>query len=171
MKTRLLLLALLAAGPVLWADAAGPAGINYNSTQPLVVTIEPPASPQQLWSDHVARILADYIEFGFDEAGYRGQLTYLGRSSARPAALPRLDIHLRDWHESVPGTVDCTFTARLITATGIHDLGVVSGTAIDVSAWFDPQTRAEGIQSSAKMAARWLYRTLVTEKLLPTHAA
>jgi len=171
MKTRLIALLLLTVGPALVANAAGPMRFNSASTLPVLVTVQPPANSALLWSDHVSRILAEYVEYGFKEAGFRGQLTYLGRPSAQPAGTPRLELNLVDWHPAKPGTIDCTFTARLVTATGSHDLGTISGTADDVMAWFDPVIRADGIISSAETAGRRLYRELATQKLLPGPAA
>jgi hypothetical protein len=171
MKIRILALFLLAAGPALVADAAGWAKPNSAPTLSLPVTVQPPTNPALLWSNHVSQILADYIEYGFKEAGFRGQLIYRGRPSVQPAGLPRLEIKLVDWHPAQPGTIDCTFTARLVTATGSHDLGQVSGTADDVSAWFDPVIRTNGILSSAEAAGRHLYRELAAQKLLPVPAA
>ncbi|HTZ21052.1 MAG TPA: hypothetical protein VMC06_09240 [Opitutaceae bacterium] len=171
MKIRIFALFLLAAGPALVADAAGWAKPDSAPTVPLPVTVQPPANPSVLWSDHVSRVLADYVEFGFKEAGFHGQFNFLGRPGVQPAGTPRLELNLVDWHPVKPGTIDCTFTARLITATGSHDLGKISGTADDVTAWFDPVIRTNGILSSAETAGRRLYRALAAQKLLPIPAA
>jgi hypothetical protein len=166
MKTLILSLFCLAVGSSLMAATAIRVKTGFIPARPLQLIVQMPTNKNLLWNNNVAQEFATFVESEFQMDGFRGQLIYLNRPDPSPTNARRLEIKLTDWNRIVPGTIDCTFTARLVTPAGSLDLGRISGTADDVTAWFDPVVRTRGIVNAATNAADHLYRELTTQKLL-----
>lgn len=168
MKTRLLSLVMLAAGSALVADAAITSSTPTVPNQPLQVSVQLPPDASLFWADRVAESLADCIESAFAQGGFHGPIAYLGWGEKPAPEAPRVEINLIEWRSTVTRSVDCTFSARLVTPAGSRDLGIFSGVALNMAGRRDPFGRADTFAEAAHDAGRDLYRALQHAGLLPT---
>lgn len=124
----------------------------------LQVVVETPTVFDLTLEDDVSDALVNQLAETFRRAGFDGRVDHLRHADDAKGAAPTLTLRLDRWERRVTGFVDCSFTAKLITADGaVVNLGRFNGTSVDMG-FPNRFTRSDTFLAAADNALRNLYR-------------
>jgi hypothetical protein len=115
----------------------------------LQVSVDLPAGMNMLRDEEIAEAFAYRVATALHEQGFRGRIQYVSDADRPLADVPLLEVSLREWRVDRMGNVDCTFTARLNTASGRQNLGLFTGTSMMTWRRHDWLARADGFEEAA----------------------
>jgi hypothetical protein len=149
---------------------------SANNPQPppdLQVQVDVPAVWRPMIDDDIAEAIGSIVRNEFRRQGYTGNVQYLRRGEEPMGGVPVLALYLNQWRLSRTGTAECVLSAKLRTADGETDLGLVESTEFT---WLGSSGRvsavrqleiADAFEKSASNAIRDLYRRLADTALVP----
>jgi hypothetical protein len=150
------------------AAFAGPSPTSVAPHPKLALVVNVPPSMHPFRDDNIANAIADDVAAEFQHDGYHGLIDYDYRSPGSSRSdVPRLELSLIEWRLTLTHSIECTFSANLITPNGTKNLGVFTGTSLVMGFRDDPFMLADDYDGAARDAIDDLYRMLANKNLLP----
>lgn len=139
----------------------------------LLVQVDVSPRWQPMVDDDIAEAIGSIVRNEFRRQGYAGEVRYLRRGEAPAPGTPLLVLYVNQWRLTRANTAECVLSAKLRTAAGETDLGLVESNEFT---WLGSGRRVGGareleivdaFEKSAANAIRDLYRRMADTGLVP----